>query len=137
LLRVQLVSHFDVFVVSPGDLEREVCGCELNEAEPEVTGVAIVIVGLDVANVVVIVLKLALNKKIRLGGRRYIKIIVVVAGSLAIERDLRWAASMRTIAPKPAVSRVEISQRSKPLTRSSTIRYAEDPCLAATCNPVS
>jgi hypothetical protein len=45
LLRVQLVSHFDVFVVSPGDLEREVCGCELNEPEPEVTGVDIMIVG--------------------------------------------------------------------------------------------
>jgi hypothetical protein len=87
LLRVQLVSHFDVFVVSPGHLEREVCGCELNEAEPEVTGVAIMIVGLDVANAVVIVLKLALNEKIGVGGRRHIKIIVV-AGSLAIERDL-------------------------------------------------
>ncbi len=57
------------------------------------TGVGIVIVGLDVANVPVIVLKLTLNEKIGVGRRRQIKIIVVCAGGLAIKRDLEVFAA--------------------------------------------
>jgi hypothetical protein len=59
LLRVQVVSHLDVSVVPPGDLEGEACGCELNEPQAEVAGVGIVIVGLAA----VIILKLGLNDK--------------------------------------------------------------------------
>ena len=62
-LRVQLVSHLDVFVVRPGDLEGEACGCELNEPQAEVASIGIVIVGLDVADAAVIVLELTLNDK--------------------------------------------------------------------------
>jgi len=47
-----------------------------------------VIVGLDVANAAVIVLKLTLNDKIVVVKRRQTKLTVVVAGSLAIKRDL-------------------------------------------------
>jgi hypothetical protein len=50
-------------------------------------------VGLHVANVTVIVLKLTLNEKIGVGGRGQIKSIVVFAGSLAIERDLEIFAA--------------------------------------------
>jgi hypothetical protein len=57
-LRVQFVGHLDVFVVRPGDLEGEACGCELNEPQAEMAGVGVVIVGLDVADTAVIVLKL-------------------------------------------------------------------------------
>ena len=49
--------------------------------------VGIVIVGLDVADAAVIVLKLTLNDKIGVIGPRQIKVIVV--GSLVIERDLK------------------------------------------------
>jgi hypothetical protein len=55
-------------------------------AQPEVASVGIVIVGLDVADAAVIVLKLTLNDKIGVLRSRHIK--VVVAGHLAIERDL-------------------------------------------------
>ena len=50
-------------------------------------GVGVVIVGLDVADIAVIVLKLTLNDKIGVIGPRQIK--VVVAGGLVIERDLK------------------------------------------------
>jgi len=86
-LRVQVVGHLDVFVVRPGDLEGEACGCELNEPQAEMAGVGVVIVGLDVADTAVIVLKLTLNDKIGVIGPRQIK--VVVAGGLVIERDLK------------------------------------------------
>ena len=86
LLRVQVVGHFDVFVVRPGDLEGEARGCELNEPQAEVAGVSIVIVGLDVTDAAIIVLKLTLNNKIGEIGPRQIEIIV--AGGLVIERDL-------------------------------------------------
>ena len=85
-LSVQVVGHLDVFVVLPGDLEGEACGCELNEPQAEVASVGIVIVGLDVADAAVIVLKLTLNDKVGVIGPRQIK--VIVAGGLAIERDL-------------------------------------------------
>jgi hypothetical protein len=63
-LRVQLVGHLDIFVVRPGNLECEACGCELNEPQAEVASVAVVIVGLDVADAAIVVLKLTLNEKI-------------------------------------------------------------------------
>ena len=63
-LRVEVVGHLDVFVVRPGDLEGEACGCELNEPQAEVASVGVVIVGLDVADAAVVVLKLTLNDKI-------------------------------------------------------------------------
>jgi hypothetical protein len=50
-----------------------------------------VIVGLDIADAAVIVLKLTLNDKIGVIGRRQIK--VIVAGGLAIERDLEVLAA--------------------------------------------
>ena len=67
-LRIQVVGHLDVFVVRPHNLEGEACGCELNEPQTEVAGVGIVIVGLDVTDAAVIVLKLALNDKIGVIG---------------------------------------------------------------------
>jgi hypothetical protein len=51
-----------------------------------VASIGIVIVSLDVADAAVVVLKLTLNHKIRVFGSRQIK--VIVAGGLAIERDL-------------------------------------------------
>jgi hypothetical protein len=39
LLRVQVVGDLDVFVVRPGDLECEACGCELNKPQAEVASV--------------------------------------------------------------------------------------------------
>ena len=69
-LRVQVVGHLDVFVFRPGDLEGEACGRELNEPQVEVAGIGIVILGLDVADAAVIVLKLTLNDKIGMVGRR-------------------------------------------------------------------
>jgi hypothetical protein len=91
LLRVQVVGDLDVFVVRPGDLEREACGCELNKPQAEVASVGIVIVGLDIADAAVIVLKLTLNDKIGVIGARQIK--VIVAGGLATERDLEVLAA--------------------------------------------
>ena len=87
LLRVQVVGHLDVFVVRPGDLEGKACACELNKPQAEIAGVGVVIVGLDVADTAVIVLKLTLNDKIGVIGPRQIK--VVVAGGLVIEQDLK------------------------------------------------
>jgi hypothetical protein len=54
-------------------------------------GIGIVIVGLDVAEAAVIVLKLPLNDKIGVIGSRQVK--VIVAGGLAIERDLEVLAA--------------------------------------------
>ena len=67
-LRVEVEGDFDVFVVLPGDLEGEACGCELNEPQAEVAGVGIVIEGLDVADAAIIILELTLNEKIGLIG---------------------------------------------------------------------
>ena len=79
-------GHLDVLVFRPRNLEGETCRCELNEPQAEVAGVGIMIVGLDVADAAVIVLKLTLNDKIRVIRPRQIK--VIVAGGLAIEKDL-------------------------------------------------
>src|SRR5712691_11113684 len=68
-LGVEVVGHLDVFVVLPGDLEGEACGCELNEPQAEVAGVGIVIEGLYVADAAIIILELTLNEKIGLIGR--------------------------------------------------------------------
>jgi hypothetical protein len=53
--------------------------------------VGIVIMGFDVADTAVIVLKLTLNKKIGMIGLRQIK--VIFAASLAIKRDLEQLAA--------------------------------------------
>jgi hypothetical protein len=83
-LRVEVVGDLDVFVVRPGDLEGEARGCELNKSQAEVASVGILIVGLDVTDAAVIILKLTLNHKIgMIGPPRQIK--VVVAGTLAIK----------------------------------------------------
>src|SRR6266498_497141 len=74
-LGIEVVGHLDVFVVLPGDLEGEACGCELNEPQAEVAGVGIVIEGLDVADAA-IVIELALNEKIGLIGGRQFQVIV-------------------------------------------------------------
>jgi hypothetical protein len=88
-LRVQLEGHLDVLVVCPGDFEGEACGRELEEPQPEVAGVGIVIVCLDVADASVIVLKLTLNDKIVVVVPRGIE--VIVTAGLAIE--LAWKYS--------------------------------------------
>src|SRR6266478_4325175 len=90
-LRVEVEGDFDVFVVLPGDLEGEACGCELNEPQAVVAGVGIVIEGLDVADAAIIILELTLNEKIGLIGWRRIQ--VIVAGVLVIERDLEVLAA--------------------------------------------
>jgi hypothetical protein len=90
-LRVEVEGDFDVFVVLPGDLEGEACGCELNEPQAVVAGVGIVIEGLDVADAAIIILELTLNDKIGLIGGRQIQ--VIVAGVLVIERDLEVLAA--------------------------------------------
>jgi hypothetical protein len=76
-------------VVRPGDLEREACGCELNKPQAEVASVGIVIVGLDIADAAVIVLKLTLNDKIGVIGARQIK--VIVAGGLATNETWKYS----------------------------------------------
>jgi hypothetical protein len=90
-LRVEVEGDFDVFVVFPGDLEGEACGCELNEPQAVVAGVGIVIEGLDVADAAIIILELTLNKKIGLIGGRQVQ--VIFAGVLIIERDLEIFAA--------------------------------------------
>jgi hypothetical protein len=90
-LRIEVVGDLDVFVFRSGDLESEACGCELNKSQADVASVGIVIVGLNVADVAVIVFKLTLNDKIWVIGPRQIK--VIVAGRLAIERDLEVFAA--------------------------------------------
>jgi hypothetical protein len=85
-VRAEVEGHLDVFVVLPGELEGEACGCELNEPQTIVAGVGIMIEGLDVADAPIIVLELTLNEKVGLIGGR--KIQVIVAGVLVIERDL-------------------------------------------------
>lgn len=67
-LRVEVEGDFDVFVILPDDLEREACGCEVNEPQAVVAGVGIVIEGLDVADAAIIILELTLNEKIGLIG---------------------------------------------------------------------
>lgn len=76
LLRVQIVGHLDVTAFRPRDLEGEACRCELNESQTEVAGVGITIVGLDVANPAVIVLKLTLNDEVRVIWPRQIKFVI-------------------------------------------------------------
>ena len=73
-LRVQLVGHFDVVVVCSGNFECKACARKLKEPQREVASVGIVIVRLDIADASVIVLKLALNHKIVVVGRRPIEI---------------------------------------------------------------
>ena len=90
-LRVEVEGDFDIFVVLPGDLEGEACGCELNEPQAVVAGVGIVIEGLNVADAAIIILELTLNEKIGLIGWRQIQ--VIVAGFLVIERDLEVLAA--------------------------------------------
>jgi hypothetical protein len=90
-LRVEVEGDLDEFVVLPGDLEGETCGCELNEPQAIVAGVGIVIEGLDVADAAIIILELTLNEKIGLIGGRQIQ--VIVAGILVIERDLEVLAA--------------------------------------------
>ena len=90
-LRVEVEGDLDVFVVLPGDLEGEACGCELNEPQAVVAGVGIVIEGLDVADAAIIILELTLNEKIGLIGGRQIQ--VIVAGVVVIERDLEVLAA--------------------------------------------
>ena len=85
-LRVEVIGNLDVFMVCPGDLEGKACGCELNKPQAEVARVGIVIVGLDVADAAIIVLKLTLNEKMGMTWPRQIE--VIVAGGLAIEGDL-------------------------------------------------
>ena len=103
-LRVEVEGDFDVFVVFPGDLEGEACGCELNEPQAVVAGVGIVIEGLDVADAAIIILELTLNKKIGLIGWRQIQ--VIVAGVLVIERDLEvLAAALSKSCGRPCCSR--------------------------------
>ena len=89
--RIQVVRHLDVFVLLPGDLEGEACGSDLDKPQPAMASVGIVIMGFDVADTAVIVLKLTLNKKIGMIGLRQIK--VIFAASLAIERDLEQLAA--------------------------------------------
>ena len=83
MLRVEVVGDLDVFVVCPGDLEDEACGCELKKSQAEVTSVGTLIVALDVRDAAVFVLELTLNDKIWVNRPRQIK--VIVAGSLAFE----------------------------------------------------
>jgi hypothetical protein len=90
-LRVEVEGDFDVFVVLPGDLEGEACGCELNEPQAVVAGVGIVIEGLDVADAAIVILELTLNEKIGLIGGRQIQ--VIVAKVIVIERDLEVFAA--------------------------------------------
>lgn len=90
-LRVEVEGDFDVFVVRPGDLKDEACGCELNEPQAVVAGVGIVIEGFDVADATIIVLELTLNEKIGLIMGRQIQ--VTIAGVLVIERDLEVLAA--------------------------------------------
>jgi hypothetical protein len=90
-LRAEGEGDLDVFVVLPGDLEGEACGCELNEPQTIVAGVSIVIKGLDVGDAPIIVLELTLNEKVGLIRRR--KIQLIVAGVLVIERDLEILAA--------------------------------------------
>jgi len=85
-LRVQVVGHLDVLMVLPGDLEGEARGREPYEPQPEVARIGVVIVGLDVADASVTVLELPLNDKIGVLVARQIE--VIVAGVLAVERDL-------------------------------------------------
>jgi hypothetical protein len=66
-------------------------GVKLDEPQPEVAGVGIVIVCLDVADTSVIVFKLALNDKIVVVAHRGIE--VIATGGLAIERDLEVLAA--------------------------------------------
>ena len=61
------------------------------EPQPDVARIGVVIVGLDVADATVIVLKLTLNDKVGVIGSRQIK--VIFAGGLAIERDLEVLAA--------------------------------------------
>jgi hypothetical protein len=90
-LRVEVEGDFDVLVVLSGDLEGEACGCELNEPQAVVAGVGIVIEGLDVADTAIIILELTLNEKIGLIRGRQIQ--VIVAGVVAIKRDLEVFAA--------------------------------------------
>ena len=73
-------------MVLPGDLEGEARGREPYEPQPEVARIGVVIVGLYVTDASVTVLELPLNDKIGVLVARQIEIIV--AGVLAVERDL-------------------------------------------------
>jgi hypothetical protein len=63
-LRVQIVGNLDVFLVRPSDLKGEAFGCELNEPETEMASIGIVIVGLNVTDAAIIVLKLTLDEQV-------------------------------------------------------------------------
>jgi ABC transporter substrate binding protein len=110
-LRVQVVSHLDVSVVPPGDLEGEACGCELNEPQAEVAGVGIVIVGLDVADAAVIILKLTLNDKIGVIWSGQIEVIVAGGLRLPMISEIREFAEAGGLATYGA-SRADLWRRS-------------------------
>lgn len=101
-LCVLVVGHFDMFVLSPSDLDDETGGRELNEPQRKVTTVGIVIVRLQVADAAAIVLELPLNEKIGMGRRRQVKTIFVFPGSLVVERDLEvFTAGLINRCPAP------------------------------------
>jgi hypothetical protein len=70
-LRVEVVGDLDVFMVRPGDLESEACGCELNKSQAEVASVGIVIAGLNVPDSAVIVFNMSTRQYARLVAERF------------------------------------------------------------------
>ena len=64
------MGHLNHSIFRPVDLEGELCGRELDEAEPEVTCVSVGVVCLDVADAAVVVLEQPLNEQVGLKGCR-------------------------------------------------------------------
>jgi len=79
----QFIGNFNVFVGRPGNLKCKARGCKLNEPQPKVASVGIMIVGLEVANATVIILKLTLHSQIGFIEPRQIEMIF--AGCFAME----------------------------------------------------
>ena len=80
---LELVDDLHGAILWPVDLEDEAGGSELDEPKPEVPGKAVCIVGLKVADPPIVVLELALQEEVRLGGRRRI----VVCGGVWFLND--------------------------------------------------
>jgi hypothetical protein len=89
-LRIEHEGYLNPAIRRSVDVEHEPPGGELDQSEPEVSGIRVGLVRLDVANATIIVLELALNEEIGFHWHRQIELGARV---VRIERDLEIQVS--------------------------------------------
>jgi hypothetical protein len=88
-LRIEDEGYLNPAIRRPVDVEREPRGGELDQTEPEVSGIPVRLVRLDVANATIIVLELALNEEVGFHWRRQIEVGARVVRIELVGRHVR------------------------------------------------